>query len=256
VENTKWSAYHDLAWTEPIITPPEEYQEDTELFSNVIKNYSKTEVRTLLHFGCGAGGNDYTFKKYFKITGVDISNNMLEIAQHLNPDVVYYQDDMRTIDLGEYFDAVAIPDSIGYMTTQIDLQSTLTTAYKHLKPGGVLLIVTSTTEQLTENNFVYTGSREDVEITVYENNYIADPSKTVYEATFVYLIRHKGKLEIHTDSHVLGVFKLDMWIKLLKEVGFENVNQIDMAHPYQQYIFGEGEYPLLTLVCHKPVVNA
>lgn len=128
MKTTRWRAYYDLAWTELIIAPPEEYVKETELFSKVIKDHSEIKVGTLLHLGCGAGGNDYTFKKHFKVTGVDISENMLEIVGQINPDVVYCHGDMRTIDLGECFDAVAIPDSIGYMTTVKDLRSTIINA--------------------------------------------------------------------------------------------------------------------------------
>jgi len=52
----KWLAYNELAWTEPIIAPPEEYAEETEQYIKVIKEHSKIEVKTLLHIGCGAGG--------------------------------------------------------------------------------------------------------------------------------------------------------------------------------------------------------
>ena len=248
---TKWRAYSELAWTEPIIAPPEEYAEETEQYSKAIKEHSKIEVRTLLHLGCGAGGNDYTFKKHYNVTGVDISEDMLEIARRLNPEVVYYHGDMRTIELGECFDAVAVPDSIGYMTTEKDLRSAIMTAQKHLKPGGVLLIVASIAEQFRQNNFIYTGSREDIDITLFENNYILDTAGTSYEATLIYLIRHKGKPEIYTDHHICGIFKLETWLDLLKGAGFHNVNQVKIDHSYDRFIVGEGKYPLLMLVCSK-----
>ena len=57
--------YGDLAWTWPIISPVEDYIEETELFSKLIKEHSTIEVNTLLHLGCGGGHNDYTFKKTF-----------------------------------------------------------------------------------------------------------------------------------------------------------------------------------------------
>ena len=248
---TKWLAYNDLAWTEHIIAPPDDYEEETEPLINAIKEYSLTEVRTLLHLGCGAGGNDYIFKKYFEVTGVDISQNMLEIARHLNSEVAYFHGDMRTIELGESFDAVAIPDSIPYMTTEEDLKKAITTARKHLKPGGVLLIVASTAEQFNQNNFVYTDSREDIEITVFENNYVPDPAGTTYEATLVYLIRREGKLGIYTDRHILGLFKLETWLDLLKKAGFSIVNQTNIDHAYDRFIAGEGKYQQLMFVCRK-----
>ena len=73
---------------------------------------SKIEVETLLHLGCGGGHNDYTFKKHFKVTGVDISENMLKLARKLNSEVTYYYGDMRDIKLTGCFDAVTILDSI------------------------------------------------------------------------------------------------------------------------------------------------
>ena len=60
----KWLAYDELAWTEHIIGPPDDYAEETELLVSNIKQYSKIEVKTFLHLGCGAGGNDYVFKRY------------------------------------------------------------------------------------------------------------------------------------------------------------------------------------------------
>jgi SAM-dependent methyltransferase len=249
---TKWASYSMLAWTEPIVGPPEEYAEDTELLVRIIKEHSKIKPETLLHLGCGAGGNDYTFKRCFKVTGVDISKDMLEIAKKLNPEAAYHNQDMRTVKLEEYFDAVAIPDSIGYMVTVKDLKRAIFSAYKHLKPGGVLLIVAHIKEEFMENNFLYTGSQKDIEITVFENNYITDPAGTKYEATIIHLIRKKGKLEIYSDCHTIGLFKLDIWLGILKEFGFE-VKQIKMEYSYDRFILGEGKYPLVIFACTKPL---
>ena len=183
---------------------------------------------------------------------MDISEGMLEIAGKLNPGVTYLYGDMRTIRLKECFDAVGIPDSIGHMTTVRDLRKAILTAHRHLKPGGVLLIVTHISEEFKENNFVYTGSKGDVEITLFENNYVPDPARTTYEATIVFLIRRKGKLEIHYDTNTIGLFKLSTWLGLLKETGLE-VKQMKLEHSYDRFLVGEGEYPLLMFVCTKPL---
>lgn len=250
---TKCLAYHDLAWTEPILAPPDEYADETELLVNAIKEHSKIEVKTLLHLGCGAGGNDYIFKKHYKVTGVDSSENMLEIARNHNPEAVYHHGDMRTIDLGEFFDAVVVPDSIDYMRSKKELHSAMVTAQKHLKPGGTFLVVANTAERFSQNNFVYTGSREDIEITLFENNFIPSHPGTTYEATLVYLIRSKGKLEILTERHILGLFKLETWLDLLKRAGFDTINQITIDHTYDRFITGEGKYLRLMFVCSKPL---
>jgi len=241
--------YGDLAWTWPIISPVEDYIEETELFSKLIKEHSTIEVNTLLHLGCGGGHNDYTFKKHFKVTSLDISEDMLTLAKKLNPEVNYQYGDMRTIRLEERFDAVTILDSINYIKTVEDLQRTFITTYEHLKPGGVFLtFMEQIAGQFKQNNTTCsTHSKGDVEITFVENDYDPDPNDTSYEATFIYLIRVGGKLEIHTDRHLCGIFKLKIWLKLLKEVRFKVIQN---KFEHSTFIKGES-YPIL--ICIKPL---
>ena len=241
--------YGDLAWTWPIISPVGNYIEETELFSKLIKEHSKIEVKTLLHLGCGGGHNDYTFKKYFKVTSLDISEDMLRLAKKLNPEVNYKYGDMRTIQLEEKYGGVTILDSINYIKTVEDLQRTFITTYEHLKPGGVFLtFVEQITGQFKQNNTTCsTHSKGDVEITFIENYYDPDPTDTSYEATFIYLIRIGGKLEIHTDRHLCGIFKLETWLKLLKEIGFKVIQN---KFEHSTFIKGES-YPIL--ICTKPL---
>ncbi len=246
-----WLSYGDLAWTESVISSLGDYAEETDFYVNIIKENSEIEVKTLLHLGCGAGGNDYIFKKHFKVTGVDISEEMLEIAREVNPEVTYLNGDMRSFDLNECFDAVAIPDSIDYMATLLELEIAIGTACKQLKPGGTLLIVAKTREEFRENNFCYTGTKDDVEITLFENNYIPKKDRTTYEATLVYLIRREAKLSIHTDCHILGLFSQTEWLSLLRGAGLE-VSQRRLDGVYDRFILGEGEYPMQVFVGVKP----
>ena len=241
--------YGDLAWTWPIISPVKDYIEETELFSKLIREYSKIEVKTLLHLGCGGGHNDYTFKKHFKVTSLDISEDMLTLAKKLNPEVNYQYGDMQTIRLEERFDAVIVLDSINYIKTVENLQRTFITAYEHLKPGGIFLtFAEQIAGQFKQNNTTHsTHSKGDVEITFVENYYDPDPTDTYYEATFIYLIRVGGKLEVHTDRHLCGIFKLETWLKLLKEIGFKVIQN---KFEHSTFIKGES-YPML--ICIKPL---
>ena len=181
---------------------------------------------------------------------MDISKGMLNIARSLNPEVTYIHGDMRSIRLDGRFDAVAIPDSIDYMQTLEQLNEAIDTASEHLRSGGVLLIVANTAEQFRENNFVYTGSKDDIDITIFENNYVPDKSGSTYEATLVYLIRRNSYLEIYNDRHVLGLFPIELWLNLLRKSGFE-VTQRNLDHLYDNFIMGEGEHRSTMFVCKK-----
>jgi len=251
MSKNSWISYGDLAWTESFITSPEGYAKETEYYVNLIKESVEGKAGKLLHLGCGAGGHDYTFKKHFRVTGIDISEGMLKIARATNPEITYINGDMRDIDLNETFDAVAIPDSIDYMATLPELRKAVTAACRHLRPGGVLLIVAKIREEFQDNNFCYTGAKDGIEVTVFENNYIPQRDPSTYEATFIYLIRRDGELSIHTDRHRLGLFLQTEWRSLLTDAGLQ-VKQVRLDGVYDPFIIGEGAYPMQVFIGVKP----
>lgn len=246
-----WPSYGELAWTEPFLTSPDDYADETEFYVNLIKESIESDAQRLLHLGCGAGGHDHTFKRHFQVTGVDISKEMLSIARAANPEITYIRGDMRRIDLKERFDAVAIPDSIDYMTTLPELRKAVDTARRHLHPGGVLLITTKIREEFRENNFCYTGTRGGTEVIVFENNHVPERDPSTYEATFVYLIRQDGKLSIHTDRHRLGLFSQLEWRSVLDEAGLR-VTQKKLNGVYDPFIMGKGSYPMQVFIGVNP----
>ena len=214
--------YGDLAWTWPIVSPLDQYAQEAEDFRRAILQHAREDPVTLLDLGCGGGHNDHHLTRYFQVTGIDLSDAMLSLARRLNPDVTYVHGDMRSSRLGITYDAVIIADSITYMLTEDDLRSAFTTAFEHLRRGGVFCTYADDTretfKQHRTNASVHT--EEDVEITLFEHAYDPDPFDTTYEMTFVYLIRRAGDLEIQTDRHLAGLFPRDTWLRLLAEVGF------------------------------------
>ena len=94
-------------------------------------------------------------------------------------------------------------------------------------------------------------SKKGKEITIFENNCIPNASRTSYDATFVYLIRRDSKFKIYTDCHSIGLFKLKTWLNLLKESGFNRVNQVRLKHSCDRFVFEKSGYPLRMFVCVK-----
>ena len=247
---SKWIAYNDLAWTEDWLTKPADYEDEVTIYVELIKQYSAEPPDTLLHMGSGAGGHDWVFKRSFNVTGVDISLGMLEKAQATHPDIEYLEGDMRTLRLNRLFDTVVIPDSIDYMVSLADLQQAIQTAVEHLKTGGILLVVGKTEETFQNNNFAYVGDKNGVHVTLLENNYINTFRPNTYEATFVYLIRHQGELNVYTDHHVLGLFPLATWYKVFKDAGLAT-QRMNLNHIYDKYLLVDGEYPMTIFIGQK-----
>jgi ubiquinone/menaquinone biosynthesis C-methylase UbiE len=235
--------YKDLVWLWPIMSPPEDYVEEAEFLTNLIRRYSDHEPKTMLHLGCGGGHIDMTFKKHFAITGVDISPGMLAVARKLNPENVYAQGDMRNVSLDRLFDVALVYDAVNYMTTEADLKAVFETAYRHLSTKGIILtIVEQTPETFIQNKTkVQHRKKEDTELTYIEHFYDPDRSDSSYETIFVYLIRKRKKLTVEIDKHICGIFPLQTWERLLRDVGF---NARREAFQHSEFSPGE-EFPIL-----------
>ncbi len=232
-----WMAYNELAWTDDILSPPETYEEEVLFYVETIKSHISVQNVTMLHLGCGAGGHDFHFKEHFSVTGVDISEGMLALAKKRNPEVTYETGDMRAIDLNRKFDVVIIPDSIMYMTTLEDLKNTIMNAARHLKTEGILLVVAHMKEDFKVNSFAYSGEKENIHITVFENNHIM--SDSTYEAAIIYLVRHEGELNIYHELHTLGLFPYDQWMAIFEECRLK-IDEMNMDHLYDQYLLEDG----------------
>ena len=215
--------YSDLVWTWPIISPKQDYISEVAEIRKQIEKHTRIKIKSLLHLGCGGGHLDYSFKKYYQVTGVDISKGMLGLANKLNPETKYINGDMRTVRLKQTFDAVVIADSISYMQTKKDLFAVFKTAFKHLKPGGVFYTYAEETKERFKQNHIHTTYHKqgNIEITLIENYYDQDPKDTTYDADFIYLIRKNGKLKIEADRHQMGIFSEKIWADLLQKSGFK-----------------------------------
>jgi SAM-dependent methyltransferase len=215
--------YTDLAWTWPIISPWEEYIEETELFVERIKAASHDRVETVLNLGCGGGHNDNTLKNHFQVTGLDLSERMLDLARSLNAECTYLHGDMRTARLGTEFDAVLVFDSLAHMLSKQDLKAAFETAFTHLKPGGVFCTYREfASEKFVQNTTTATVHSDDgVEIVFIENYYDPDPHDSTFESTTLYLIRREGELKIESQQGLIGLFPLETWTCSLTEVGFD-----------------------------------
>ena len=219
--------YSDLAWLWPMWGDAGEYAPYCEHVTRLIRQYARREVHSLLNMGCGGGKNVFNLKQQFDVTGLDISPAMLDLARQLNPECRFVQADMRTFSLPERFDAILIDDAIAYMTTEADLRAVFERAYAHLNAGGVMVCGPDDTQETFVQNHTKVSHAaaarkpEHVEVIFIENNFDPSPADTEYDALMIYLIRENGQLRIEQDLHHLGLFPLDVWRRLLRDVGFE-----------------------------------
>jgi SAM-dependent methyltransferase len=238
--------YGDLASLWLLFSPPEEYAEEVATFRARFRRRGVPDGGTLLHLGSGGGSVDYHLKRSYRVTGVDISSEMIARARQLNPEVEYVQGDIRSVRLDRTFDAVLVHDAISYMTSVGELQAVYRTAAEHLEMNGVMVALP---EELKERVAALQATAEtrvsgSTVLTVLETHYDPDPLDHSYENVFVFLIREGDQLRVELDRHVVGAFELEEFLDAMRTAGFSA-----SAERWELSEWGEGpELPLITAV--------
>lgn len=214
--------YAELAHWWPLLSDPADYAEEAAFFHQVLSGASTPPPVTLLELGSGGGSNASHMKAHYQLTLVDLSPGMLAVSQALNPECEHLQGDMRTVRLGRLFDAVFIHDAIEYMTTVEALRQALETAFVHCRPGGVALFVPDHVRETFEPSTSHGGhDGQDRALRYLEWTLDIDPSATSYVVDYVYMLRDSdGSLQVESDRHHLGLHPREVWLGLLREIGF------------------------------------
>jgi ubiquinone/menaquinone biosynthesis C-methylase UbiE len=102
----------------------------------------------VLDVGCGAGipTGKYLVNRGLKVTGIDISDTMLEMARKNVPEADFINKDMNSLDFNENsFDGIISVYALFHVPKN-NHPNIFEQFFKILKPGGILLINTGTSE--------------------------------------------------------------------------------------------------------------
>jgi SAM-dependent methyltransferase len=226
--------YGDLASWFHLLTSPEEYAEEAEIYRQLLVGAADEPIRTVLELGSGGGNNASHLKRHFDMTLTDLSAEMLELSGTLNPECDHAEGDMRTMRLGREFDAVFVHDAIDYMTTTDDLRAAMETAFVHCRPGGVALFVPDFVRERFEPRTSHGGNDGPTRALRYlEWDWDPDPEDDTYVVDFAVLLREEdGTVRVEHDRHECGVFARETWLGLLREVGFRAESRV--IHVYEE----------------------
>lgn len=110
---------------------------------NILKKYlSEGEMVSILEVGCGIGRVlDALSKLGYSVTGVDISQPMIDYALAQHQHLKITNGDMRDFDAGAAFDAVlCVGSTFTYNLSNAEINATLSNFRKHCKEGGILIL--------------------------------------------------------------------------------------------------------------------
>lgn len=125
----------------------------------------------VLDAGCGAGipTAKYLVNKGIKVTGIDISDTMLNMAKKNVPNAIFLNKDLKDLDFKEEsFDGIISVYTLFHIPKK-QHENILEKFFKILKPGGIMLINTG----ISESEGISTFFGEPM----FWSNY--DPKKTL-----------------------------------------------------------------------------
>lgn len=216
--------YEALASWWPLVSPPEHYLDEADLYLDALTESCDGPARTLLELGSGGGNNASHLAGHFdELTLVDLSPEMLEVSRALNPDCEHVVGDMRDVRLGRLFDCVFVHDAVCYMLTEDDLRRAIATAFAHCRPGGAALFCPDYVRETFCSETTH-GGEDDGErgLRYLEWSHDPDNGDTTYVVDYAFVLRDAGgATRVVHDQHVVGLFAQADWLRLLAEAGFE-----------------------------------
>lgn len=214
--------YGDLARYYDLIYSFKDYKKEVVRIKALVSKYKKSEGKELLDVASGTGHHLEYLKDEFSCIGVDVSNEILEVARKNVKGVVFKQADMTTLNLGKKFDVITcLFSSIGYVKTCKNLRKTIRNFSRHLKKGGVVLIEPWFTKSTYISGSPHMSIYDGKDIKIARLN-VSELRGSLSVMDMHYLIAEKDKEVKHfVDRHELGLFGIDETLKIMKTAGLQ-----------------------------------
>ncbi len=198
---------------------------------------SAPAARSLLDVGCGTGAHLASLRKSYEVAGLDLDENLLQIAAERNPGVPLHHADMVDFDLGRTFDVVTcLFSSIGYVRSVDGLGRAVDSMARHLVPGGILVVEPWIFPDQFEDG------RADALVADFDGGKIvratfSSRSGGVSHLDIHYLVRSEdGSVTHFSEDHVLGLFSDEDYRRAFSDAG------LDRAEFDAEGLMGRGLY--------------
>ena len=214
--------YYELAEYYDLIYSFKNYRKEANRIKALISKHKKSHGNELLDVACGTGHHLKYLRDRYSCTGVDVSEELLDIAKKNVKGVAFERADMTKLKLGQKFGVITcLFSSIGYVKTYSKLKTTILSFARHLKTEGVLIIEPWFTKRAYRigSPHMTTYGGKDVKIARLNVSKIRG---NVSVMDMHYLIAERDKDVKHfVDRHKLGLFEVDKTLRIMKDAGLQ-----------------------------------
>ncbi|KAB2338624.1 methyltransferase domain-containing protein [Cytobacillus depressus] len=205
------------------------YNKWTDFILDMAKKYEVKGFK-LLDLGCGTAELSIKLaEKGFQVTGVDLSEDMLTVAQtkanEKGLDLLFFQQNMAELNGLGSFDIIGIfCDSLNYLQLEEDVLNTFQRVYHHLDDHGLFIFDVHSVFKMEEIFMNQTFAVNDDDISYiwhcFEGEY---PNSVEHDLSFFVLDKESDMYSRYDELHLQRTYPVDVYKKWLHESGFEVV---------------------------------
>lgn len=195
---------------------------DYERYVEIIRKHIPKGVR-VIDLACGTGQVIHMLKDEYTFVGADVSEDMLELAAHKNPEVDFFVHDLRDPFFVENIQAaICTVDSFNYLTEHADLEQAIQNIGSSLPQGGQFIFDVITEERLAELDDYLFVSDIEAGTLIWSANVEEDE---IEHELIMYVQGDDGLYERFEEHHTQKVFA-EEWIDdlLLHDFVFEKLH--------------------------------
>jgi ubiquinone/menaquinone biosynthesis C-methylase UbiE len=200
-----------------------DYAKEAEHLHALILEHKRGDGVRLLDVACGTGNHLTHLNDHYEIEGVDLDEQMLEIARRKHPDVAFHQGDMLDFNLDQSFDVVTcLFSSIGYVKTVARLNQAMANMGRHLVPGGLLIVEPWLTPETYQPGTVHATFVDEPELKIARIN-VSQVEDGISVFDMHHLVGTPQGVEHFVERHELGLFTHEQYLASFLEAGLETV---------------------------------
>ncbi len=218
------NAYKELAFSYDRLTGDVDYGAVVEFYEAILAKLG-VKPRTAVDLACGTGSvTAILARKGIKVLGVDMSEDMLTVAQEKCQDLpaMFVCQKLQELTLPRGVDlAVCALDSLDYILDPNDCQEAICRTYQALNPGGVFIFDVNTPEKLRAmDGQVFLDEDDDV-YCVWRGEFDEDANICSYGMDLFQ--RHGNVWHRSFEEHQEYAYSRAQLTEFLKKAGFTDI---------------------------------
>ena len=214
------STYYDALYVND-----RQYAPEAARVKALLSRHGLSPQADLLVLACGTGGHIPYFRDDYNVSGLDLSEDMLDLARKKFPDLVFHLGNLIDFELEADFDAmICLYGSIGFVKTVDNLRAAMKRMAAHLRPDGLALITPwSTVEDFQDLIVVDAADRPDLKIARMEQVRLKEPK--IVAVTFHHLIGKGNDVTYHKQAMEIGLFSRQEYLSAMTDAGLTVVEE-------------------------------